>query len=190
MPSFIEKLHAVPTLLGTSPPTALKAVSATCRSLRTSFRAQVKVISLSNAEDARKLCCTAWPQLLMVICVSGAELESHLSAEWEYMLEMSVCDSSGQGKTALLIQPCQQPGHQLINLSRQHSAALSAFADKYRHLTEDFRWGPPFEMKLRGPLMSCSVAQSLMRNPWLTIAVLEWHASPQREAETQALCPI
>lgn len=184
MPSFIETLHSVPTLLGILPPTAFKALSATCRSLRTYFCAQVMVISLSNAEDASKLCCTAWPQLLMVVCASGAELGSQLSAQWQYMLEMSVCDASMQGKTAVLIRPWQQSGTPLMDLPRQHSAALSAFADKHRHLTEDLRWGPPYEMKLRGPFMSCSVAQSLMHNSWPTITVLEWHALPQREAES------
>lgn len=79
MPSLIQILHGVPTLLGTASPAALKAFSATCRSLRTSFRAQAKVMSLSFEEDAAKLCCTTWPQLLMVVCVSKAQLKTSSS---------------------------------------------------------------------------------------------------------------
>lgn len=183
MPSFVDVLHEVPTLLGTAPPTALKALSATCRSLRTSFRAQVKAIS--NAEDASKVCCRAWPRLLMVVCVSGADLDIQLSAQWEYMLGMSLYNACGEGKTAVLIRSCQQPDTALMDLPGQHSAALSAFVDKHRHYAK--------ELKLRGPLVSSRVVRALTQHGGLQFGVYICmrHHNLRQEAclASEALCP-
>ena len=44
--SFIEVLHEAPRLADLVPPAALKALSATCKTLRTCFCAQVTVITL------------------------------------------------------------------------------------------------------------------------------------------------
>ena len=62
----------------------------------------------------------------------------------------------------MLIQSCQQLDSPLMDLPRQHSAALSAFADKHRRCAEEF--------KLQRPLVNYSVARSLMQNSWPTFS--------------------
>ena len=118
MRSFVEVLHEAPTILEELPPKALKALSATCRSLRTSFCAQVKVISLSNVEEAFKLCCTTWPRLLMVVSDSGPELASKLSAQWEVLMGLTLCSkASWEHKTAVLVRSWQQVQPPIMDLS-------------------------------------------------------------------------
>ena len=145
MRSFLQMLCIV---LESSPPAELKNLSATCRSLRASFCARIKVIRIIS-EDASRLCCTNWPQLLMVVSLNEHDLQSKLSAQWEYMLEM---DTNTHG--AVLVRSRQQLHNSLKDLPSQHCAALSAFADKVRHLEV---W-----VTLRGPLVCC----------WLTLLSL------------------
>ena len=131
MHSFVDVLHEAPILLEALPPEALKALSATCRSLRTLFCAQVKVISLPDVEDASKLCYTTWPQLLMVVYTSEPQLASKLSAQWECMMEMSLGSRSWPGpwvrKTAGVVQSRQQVHTPLTGFAEQHSAVLSVY---------------------------------------------------------------
>ena len=114
----------------------------------------------------------------MVVCVSGADLESQLSAQWEFMLGMSLYDAFGEDKTAVLIWSCQQSDTALMDLPSQHSAVLSAFADRHRHYTA--------KLKLRGPLVSSRVVQTLMQHWWPTVQSLHLYASPQLEAESMS----
>ena len=104
MRSFIDLLHEVPAVLEALPLEAHKALSATCRSLRTSFCAQIKVISMSDAEDASRLCCMTWPQLLMVVCTGGSKLIK-LSAQWEQAMEVLLSGITGRA------QPLCWSGH-------------------------------------------------------------------------------
>ena len=87
--SITEVLIETP-LLNVLPPAAVKSLSATCRSLRTCFRARVRVISLSDPAGIPKLCCTTWPKLLTVVCTNFSHLRSKLSADWRYMAELQL----------------------------------------------------------------------------------------------------
>ena len=173
MRSLIDLLHEVPAVLEALPPEALKALSASCRSLRTSFCAQVKVISMSDAEDACRVCCMTWPQLLMVVCIGGSKL-AKLSAQWEQTIEMALtANTMSACMTAVLVRPCQQVHTPLTDLLTQHATALSNFAEKHRHNTTD--------LSLRGPFVRCSAIQSLMQDSWPTLRVLSL-TTPQLEA--------
>ena len=135
--SFENVSDEVPRLLEVLPPAALKNLSATCRSLRTSVCARVNIITLSDPADVSKLCCTTWLQLVMVVCTSGSQLKSRLSAQWECLTELKVEVDVGVGfckilKNAMLIRPCQQLQILCSNLPDRYCAALSHFADKYR----------------------------------------------------------
>ena len=66
--SLIDVVREVPTLLEGLPPAALKNLSTTCKSLRSSFCAWVSVITLSEAKDACKVRCNTWPHLMMLAC--------------------------------------------------------------------------------------------------------------------------
>ena len=81
----------------------------------------------------------------MVVCTSGSKLKTKLSAQWEYMLEIWLRGMYLVGKTAVLVWPCQQMHTPLMDLPKQHSAALSDFADKHWHNATD--------MTLQGPLV-------------------------------------
>ena len=192
MPSFTDVLHEAPVLLEALPPEAMKALSATCRSLRTLFCAQVKVISLPDVEDASKLCGTTWPQLLMVVYTSEPQLASKLSAEWDCMMEMSLWSRSvvygpwlvGQGpwpgpreiRTVGLVQSRQQVHTPLMGFEEQQSALLSVFADQHRHTAE--------KMTLQGPLVGYRVVQTLFHDVWPKVTELYLCGSPQLAADS------
>ena len=162
MCSFLQVVHEAPALLESLPLETFKTLSATCRSLRTSFCAHVKVITLSSSADCvSKLGCTTWPQLLMVVHFGRrTEVKGKLSPQWEHMMELTV-----MGHTAVLVQPRQLLHTPLVDLPSQHGAALSAFADKHRHHTE---W-----MNLRGPFVGGWIAQALTLNAWPMLKHLE-----------------
>ena len=132
----------------------LKNLSATCRTLRTSFCARVTVITLSDAADASKLCCTTWPQLMMVVFENDAT-RGKLSAQWEIMMEIELlaggCVSSRQ--TVMLFRSYHQLNAPLTDLPSQHCAALSDFAVKCR--------GTALVITLQGPCVGCGAVQSL-----------------------------
>ena len=167
---LLQILHEAPALLESFPPAELKNLSATCRSLRTSFCAHVKMITLSNPEDASKLCCTTWPQLQMVVSINQRDLKSKLSAQWECMLELEAVI-----KSAVLIRPRQQLHNPLIDLPSQHYAALSAFANKHRHEV----W-----ITLRGPFVGCCIVHSLTLDAWPVLSHLMLVDSPQLAPES------
>ena len=182
MPSFTDVLHEAPILLEALPSEALKVLSATCRSLRILFCAQVKVISLSDVKDASKLCGPTWPQLLMVVYTSEPQLASKLSAEWECMMEMSVCSRSKLGpwgfKTAGLVQSRQQVHTPLMGFQEQQSAVLSVFADRHRHTAQ--------KMTLQGPLVGYRVVQTLFNDFWPKVEDLYLIGSPQLTADSMS----
>ena len=64
----------------------------------------------------------------MLLILNRHGLKSKLSAQWDHMLQLETAI-----KSAVLVWPCQQLHDPLIDLSSQHYAALSAFADKHRH---------------------------------------------------------
>lgn len=175
--TFLEVLHEAPRLLELLPPATLKTLSATCRSLRTSFCARVSVITLSEPADTPKLCCKTWPRLTMVTCTHGLnlyylKLRDMLSAEWECMVEveLAVWSCGGQStprtthSSAVLVRARQQLHTLLNHVSRQHHAALSAFADMNR---------PSGSLTLQGPLVGCSVVQSLTLDCWPLLKFLK-----------------
>ena len=176
VPSLLEVLHEAPSLLEALPSEACKSLSATCRSLRTSFCAKVRIIWVSDAKGASKLCCTVWPNLLMVVCTPGFILASNLKAHWDVMMEISLCDV--QDQTAVLVRSYQGVRPQLMDLPYQHSAALSNFADKHRRNA--------ITMTLRGPLVRCGAVRLLMLDCWPTLEALRVEAVPQLEAESMS----
>ena len=160
MPSLLDVVHEVPELLEVLLPEELKTLSATCRSVRTSFCARVRVISLADPADAMKLCCTTWPQLLMVVSTSG--VTSKLSAQWHYLVDVTL-EWSGPlftrtHETAVLVRPHKQLHSPLTDLPSQYCDVLSGFTDKHRHKAKI--------MELRGPFVGCSVIQALTRDIW------------------------
>ena len=174
MYNFMDVLHEVPAVLNALPPEALKGLSATCRGLRASFCAQVSVIYLAVATDASKLCCTTWPQLMLVVCTSQELLNSKLSPQWHFMMEIKVvCDDS---TTAALIRPYQQLLGPLIDLPSQHYNVLADFVEMHRLETT--------MLTLQGPLVGCSTVQFLTRDLWPAVTRLKVIASPQLRVET------
>ena len=167
--SFIDIFREAPTLLEESPLVQLKNLSASCRSLRTSFCARVRVITLMDPADAFKISCKTWPQLVMTTCTSvlQKELESKLSPQWQCLLEMSLSHAS-----AVLIRPPQQLCTAANDLSTQHCVALSAFADKHRHTTQT--------ITLRGPLAGCWAIQLLTLDTWPMLGSLTLVDSPRQ----------
>ena len=170
--SFVDVLYEVPALQ--------ERLSATCRSLRSSFCAQVRVISMSHAEGAYKLCCSTWPQLLMVVVedTSGSKLASKLSAQWEFLMGMTLsrvyfCTPR---KTAVMIRSRQRVHAPLVDLPKQHSAALSDFVHRYHDTVN--------EMTLWGPLVGCRVVQTLSHDVWPAVNRFNLHASPHFDAES------
>ena len=167
MCSFVDVLHEARGILEVLPPEALKNLTATCRNLRTQFREQVKVITLLDAADGSRLCCKTWPQLVMVVWTSSTEdLKSRLSAQWEYMMEVSLCwgpcsktNYTSGSTNAILIRSRQQLHTLCDNLPTQHCAALSQFADKNRHSLFT-------RMTLRGPCVGYHAVQSLVADTW------------------------
>ena len=176
--SFVDVLHEAPTLLEELPPEAVKALSATCRSLRTLFCAQVKVASLMHAEEASKLCCTTWPHLLMVVFTCGPQLASKLSARWEVLMGLTLSSSSWGCKTAVLVRSGQKMQPPLLDLPKQHSAVLLDVACRYRR---DAAF-----MDLRGPLVSCRVVQLLSHRVWPTMTRVRLSGAPQLDAESMS----
>ena len=178
--SLVEILHEATILLEVLPPAALKNLSATCRSLRTLYCARVTVITLSDPADAAKLSCPTWPHLMMVVTTSGSNLNSKLSAQWEYMMEMQVWPSFDHStKIATLIRSPQQLHTPLIDLPSQHGVALLGFADKHRDTAQ--------RVRLQGPFIGCRVLQSLTHDVWPQLAVLEMCDAPQLGLETVSL---
>ena len=165
--SFIDVLHEAPTLLEELLPVQLKNLSATCRSLRTSFCARVRVITLTDPTNASNISCNTWPQLVMTTCTTGEGLQSKLSAHWECLLKISLLNAS-----AVLIRPLQRLHTAAIDLSTQHCVALLAFADKHRHTTKT--------LSLRGPLAGCRAIQVLTQNTWPMLGSVALVDSPQQ----------
>ena len=132
-------------------PEALWSLSATCKSLRTSFCAKVTIITVSN------LCCKAWPHLSIVVCEAepwlNTNLHLKLSDQWEYMMEMEVALGA-----VVLIRSRQQSQIPLSDLPSQHLVALSRFTDKVRHSAVC--------IVLRGPLVLCWIIWSFVHNSW------------------------
>lgn len=160
-------MHEAPILLEVLPPAALKNLSATCRSLRASFCARVNIITLPDPADACKLRCATWPQLTSVLSCSGPYLKNSLSPQWEYMMGISVYP----GQAAVLIRSREQLHIPLMDVSVQHCAALSDFADKHQQIARS--------MTLQGPAVSCTVAQTLTHNSWPMLDSLEVDELPQ-----------
>ena len=168
--SFIGILQ-VPTLLDALPRAAVKNLSSTCRSLRPCFCARVKIITLANPTDVSKLCRTAWPQLMMVVCTSQhSELKRKLSADWECVVEISISATSAH-KTVVLVRSNEKLRVPLIDLSSQQYTALSDFADKHRHSTRS--------ITLRGPPVGSKVMQSLTLGEWPVLKSLKIVGSTQ-----------
>lgn len=170
MCSFIDLLYETPRLLEVLPPTSLKSVSATCKSLRTSFRARVSVIHLSCPEDASALSCTTWPQLVLVVCTSDSkELRStHFSADWQYMLELVVRGAYFQ--SAVMVGSHSHASLPVIDLPKQHCAALADFADKHRHDTKF--------LCLQRPHLGDRAFQTLTQPSWPALDRLEVCKAP------------
>ena len=171
--SFLDVLHEAPTLLEELPLVQLKNLSATCRSLRTSLCARVRVITFADPADASNISCTTWPQLVMTTCTPGKCMKSKLSSQWGYLLEMSLPDAS-----AMLIRSLQELRTAAIDLSMQHCAALSAFADKHRHTTR--------QLSLRGPLAGCQAIQVLTQDTWPVLGSLALCDSPHQGWESMS----
>ena len=166
MHSFLQISHEAPRILEYLPPGELKNLSATCRTLRSSFCARITVITMSDLADASKLCCTIWPQLMMVVrnMPLGYQLEAKrkLSAQWEIIMEIELVFTEGflrASKTEVtLVRSQQQHNHSLIDLPSQHCVALSEFAAEQRHAAT---W-----MILRGQPVGCRAVQSLTHDAW------------------------
>ena len=77
---------------------------------------------------------------------------------------------------AVLIRPCQQLYAPRMNLSSQHCAALSGFADKYRHITT--------AISFHGPLVTCRAVQSLTHGSWPLVTSLTVFSAPQLGLES------
>ena len=172
--SLIEIVHEAPTLLEVLLPAALKNLSATCKTLRTSFCGSVTVITVLDPEDACKLCFTTWPKLVMVVCDSRSELKSHLSAQWTIMMEVVLSLTDSLPVNAILIRSPQEPHTPVLDPTSQHYAALSQLADKHRHTTQG--------MSLQGPLIGCRVYQTLTKGDWPLLHFLLIADTPQRES--------
>ena len=183
--SLTDLLHEAPVLLERLCSTTFKNLSATCKSLRTVFCARVSVITLSKPADARKVRCNRWPQLMMVVCTCELEVcnpdaysrsLSALPGKWEHMMEVQVTWGWGTKVTAVLVRPWRQKYAPLMNLSSQHCAALSGFADKYRNDADT--------MTLRGPLVTCTAVQSLTHGKWPSVTRLSVSSASQLGAES------
>ncbi|KAL3151024.1 hypothetical protein ABBQ38_012895 [Trebouxia sp. C0009 RCD-2024] len=187
MCSLKELLHEAPALLEVLPPAALKHLSSTCRSLRTLFRAQVKVITLPYPPyAAADLHSATWPQLMIVACyrpdvfdglIVAAHLQILLSQHWEYMMEISMSAGS-HTLNAVLLRPCQQEHNPLIDIPSQHRAALSRLADRHRRSADYIR--------MEGPLMGCKAVQTLTRGWWSKLSSIMVAKSPQLTVESIA----
>ena len=177
--SLLDVVRETPRVMEVLPPEARKTLSATCRSLRTGFCTQVKVISLADSADASKLCCATWPQLMMVVYASGLQLSFQLSAQWEFMMGMVLGGPSftnlQQYTNTVLVTPRQQLCSALVDLPRQYRNLLLDFADKHRHRAK--------RMILNGPCVGCSVIRSLAMDPWPSLKGLKVSAAPQLEME-------
>lgn len=169
MHSFNHNLHEVPTILDILPPAALKNLSATCRTLQTSFCARVTVITVSGFTEISKLCCTTWPQLKMVVCALpskyDAEATSQPSAEWENMMAVELVKLVSRrpytfcSRTiVMLVRSYQKLKSPLTDLSSHHCIAVSSFADKHRDRT--------LNIHLRGPCVGSRAVQSLTNDVW------------------------
>lgn len=77
---------------------------------------------------------------------------------------------------AVLIRPCQQAFAPMMNLSSQHCALLSGFADKYRRVVRG--------IILHGPLVTCKAVQSLTYGKWPLLTSLKVHSAPQLGSES------
>ena len=168
--SLIEILHEAPALLEALPPAALKSLSSTCKTLRTSFYAQVRTITLSCCGDASQVFCTTWPNLLMVACPHECEMKSKLPAQWEYTMDIQIRDQHWKA-TAVLIRSQQQPHTPSSDLSRQHCAVLSDFCEKHRSSAR--------AIYLHGPHVGCRVLQSLMHSSQPQLESIPLMDSPQ-----------
>lgn len=174
--SFIEVVHEAPTVLDVLSPAALKNLSSTCKTLRTSFCASVTVISVPDPEDASKLCFTTWPKLVMVVCNPGAEMKSHLSAQWTFMMEVVLFLTVSLPVNAILLRSSQEPDTALLDLTSQHFAALSQLADKHRRTAQG--------MQLQGPLVGCRVHLTLMTGEWPILQFFSLADTPQLGLES------
>ena len=160
--SFIEVLHEAPRRLEVQ---HSKSWSATCKTLRNLFCAQVTIITLSDPADASKPCCSTWPQLMTVVCKSQSDLKGDLSFQWEYMMQLHTEETG-----AVLIRSLQHSHMPLVDLPSQHCAALSAFADKHRRVAT---W-----MALQGPLLECRAVKSLTHASWPLLRTMELYNIP------------
>ena len=92
------------------------------------------------------------------------------------MLEVQVEMAWGSATAAVLIRPCQQAFAAMMNLSRQHCAVLSGFADKYRNHAES--------ITLHGPLVTRHAVQSLLYRDWPSVTSLKVYSAPQLGSES------
>lgn len=166
MYSVIDLVREVPAELVLLPPEALKKLSATCRSLRTSFCARAKVISLSAPADASKLCCTTWSQLRMVRGFR-LELTDKLSAQWEWLLEMRMLDAIAEDSTVVLLRPREQLHSPFSGVS------LPMFVEQQRRSTECII------LRIANPCVVCQVVQAFTQDRWPRLEDLILVKSPQ-----------
>ena len=76
----------------------------------------------------------------------------------------------------MLIRSLQQPHMPLVDLPSQHCVALSAFADKHRHVAKC--------MGLRGLILGCRVVKSLTQGSWPLLVSLELYNIPHLGIES------
>ena len=108
----------------------------------------------------------------MVVSLNEHDLKSKLSAHWEYMLEMDTNSCS-----AVLVRSRQQLHNPLTDLPSQHCAALSAFADKPRHVKQRV-------VTLRGPLVCCWLNHYQTCDAWPLLKHLRLVDVPQLDTES------
>lgn len=84
--------------------------------------------------------------------------------------------SCTEAHTAVLIRPHQQLRCPLLALPSQHLAALSDFVDKHRHTAK--------VVSLWGPLVGCTVTQSLTRDSWPQLQYLRFSNSSHLDSES------
>ena len=140
--SLLDILRQVPTLPESLSPGCQKALSATCKSCRLQFIAQVQVVTLLHEEDYVWAVGRRWPQLRMVISKEDAYYTTSLPSHIR-IFKVSV-SAEGNDKAAIsLLRPLN---HLATDLPCTHLAA-----QQLAH-----------QMRVRWPLMQFFAVSSYM----------------------------
>ena len=187
-PSLLDVLHQVPTLPELLTADSQKALSASCRSLRERFIAQIQVVTVMCAKDYALVVRHKWPQLNMVILILQQDQQStDRSCVSDRILFDILVSAEGSNKRAIvsMLKPLHAPATEsACTPLALHKKAAQQLAHQ---LT--IKWPRMDIFMLMDELdgLGMEIASQLVQGTWTSLAYLALSGCELRAAECSLL---